>query len=42
MKTVLMMLFALLFVHVAEARQIKGKIKDLQTGEEIIGASVVP
>lgn len=41
MKTVLMMLFALLFVHVAEARQIKGKIKDLQTGEEIIGASVV-
>ena len=36
-----MMLFALLFSFVAEAKQIRGKIKDLQTGEEIIGASVV-
>ena len=42
MRTLLILLtFVMLLFQDAEARIIKGKIKDIQTGEEIIGASVI-
>ena len=41
MKYRLVLAFVLFFSTVANARIVKGVIKDAQTGEEIIGASVV-
>src|SRR5574344_2367097 len=41
MRTLLTMLLFLLLFQNAEARIIRGKIKDVLSGEEIIGASVV-
>ncbi|MGM9712562.1 MAG: TonB-dependent receptor domain-containing protein [Prevotella sp.] len=41
MRTILTMLFLLAFFQGAEGKTIKGKIRDMQSGEEIIGASVI-
>ena len=41
MRTLLTLIISLLLIPSVEARIIKGKIKDVQSGEEIIGASVM-
>lgn len=41
MKTGILLALFIILCQCAGARIIKGKIKDIQTGEDIIGASVI-